>query len=97
MKINGKVLITKTTDDDFWIPMAHIGDMPSLHCAWELLAQLGLSDFVGQLPLLGTQVLRPLTGVRVVIKCYALTAAAHKCPTASNSQAQWIHSDIFSG
>ena len=26
IKINGKVLITKTADDDFWVPMARIGD-----------------------------------------------------------------------
>ena len=41
IKINGKVLISKTTDDDFWVPMARIGDLPSLYCAWELLTQLG--------------------------------------------------------
>ena len=96
IKINGKVLITKTADDDFWVPMARIGEYPSLHCAWELLTQLGLKDFVGQLSFLGTQVLQLLTGVRVVIKCYGLTASALRCPTASNSLTQWIHPDSFS-
>jgi hypothetical protein len=68
IKINGKFLISKTTDDDSWVPMARIGDYPSRHCAWELLTQLGLKDFVGQLSFLGTQVLQLLSGVRIVIK-----------------------------
>ena len=45
IKINGKVLISKTTDDDFWVPMVRIGGLPFLHCAWELLTQLGLKGF----------------------------------------------------
>jgi hypothetical protein len=64
IKINGKVLISKTTDNDFWVPMARIGNFPSLPCAWELLTPLGLKDFVGQLSFLGTQVLQLLSGVR---------------------------------
>jgi hypothetical protein len=95
VKINGKVLITKTADDDFWVPMARIGDYPSLHCAWELLTQLGLKDFVGQLSFLGTQVLQLLTGVHVVIKCYGLTASALRCPTANSKRTQWIYPDSF--
>ena len=98
IKINGKVLISKTADDDFWVPMARIGGYPSLHCAWELLTQLGLKDFVGQLSFLGTQVLQLLTGVRVVIKCYGLTASALRCPTAnSNSSHSGYIQTVSSG
>ena len=60
--------------------MACIGELPSLHSAWDILSQLKLGSLVGLMSFIGTQVLTDVAGTKVVVKCYALKAVVTKLP-----------------
>ena len=76
--------------------MAMTEALSPLHHAWDLLAQLGLSSYIGQLTFLGTQIQALDHASKLVRKCYGLTARTARQPILANGRKlTWISPDRF--
>ena len=94
--INQKILLPQLATERFWLPMALTEALPPLHHAWDLLAQLGLSGYIGQLTFIGTQVQALDHASKLVTKCYGLTARTARQPIlADGRRLTWISPDRF--
>ena len=91
-----KIVLSQLTTGKHWSPMIFTEALPPLHHAWDLLAKLGLSNLVGQLTFLGTQVQTLDHKSKLVTKCYGLIACISRQPTLANGRRlTWISPDMF--